>query len=338
MYKKIFSLLRISQRFEIFLERRVFARESAVFAHASLVVQFFYIVLIFYAFRALTSLDWPRPVAHFDPLWPIFWADYLPYQAMLILVHAFLFGGALCAAHFARYPSARIVAFLGALFYVSFENSFNSTNPPFYSLLYVLFWFMFLPRVKETSEDTPPETRKRFLLIFWITQFTVLSTYTMSGFGKLYDAGYDIITQRGITVFSPYALAYYIADWIPRFDQTSLLGPFIIEHPLFGWLPMLITLYLLVFSVWIAFKPDLHRIWAFGLLMFHVMVYLTMSLAFSESLLVLLLLFYASPFQMPHTPWRSMLVGLPLFGWLFNRLIFISSRVSEKKVFRNIST
>lgn len=307
-------------RFESFLARRIFYHEEAAFAHATLAVRFFYIVLALYAFRALSMLSWPRPSGHFDPIWPIFWADYVPFTTAHVLVYVLLFTGALTAAHFFRYRSARIAALLGTLMYVAFENSFNSTNPPFYSLLYVLFWFVFLPRIGAGELDTPSSSRKKFLLVFWITQFMVFSTYTMSGIGKLYDAGRDILTARGITVFSPEALAYYIADWIPRFDQVSVLGPLIVRHPMLGWVPMLITLYLLLFSVWAAFKPNIHRLWAFGLLMFHVMVYLTMALAFTESVLVLLLLLYASPFQNAHMPLRKRLGDIPLFGRAVNAL------------------
>ena len=52
---------------------------------------------------------------------------------------------------------------------------------------------------------------------------------------------------------------------------------------------------------------------------FHGMVYLTMPIDFTYSMLLLAILFWRSPFQRPEGPWRAFLGTLPLLGWCAKR-------------------
>lgn len=302
----------------LFLEHKIFADEARSFEKAHSLVRLSYAVLVYYSFYAFVTLDWQMARPHFSPIWSLTWAHYVPYEIALNAVRFFFLGGMLLGAHLYRHRAARIVAFLALFQYVSFENSFGGINPGYYPLLYPFFWFLFLPDIPK-SEMLSGDQRKSFLLVFWITQLFALAAYTMSGIGKLYDAAGDILAGRDITVFSPYALAYYIADWIPRLQREAILSDFFIDHPLLGFPVMLFTLYLFMFSAWVAFRPLLHRMWALLLIIFHIMVHLTMALPFSESILVLLLLFYDSPFQRP-AKWQEVLAHIPPFEWIGNRL------------------
>ena len=82
---------------------------------------------------------------------------------------------------------------------------------------------------------------------------------------------------------------------------------------------MLACVYLELFAFWAAFRPSLHRWWAAGLILFHVGVYLLMSIAFSQAVLLVGLLFLASPFR-GEEPVRGVVVKqLPVLSWLLRK-------------------
>ncbi len=248
------------------------------------------------------------------PLWSIFWARWVSYNVAVAVVRSLYVLGSLAGALFPLNLMARLAVFLGILEYHAFISSFEQPNHQMYPWLYTAFILLFLPRNSQTVGG-----KRMFLLVVWAAQAFFLLTYSMGGVSKLYWA--VVQTFRGdISAFHPMAFAYQIAGWMIQAGEAGILGGFILKHPWVGWFPYLLMIYLQTFALLAAFRPRLHRLWAWGLVCFHIGTQVTMGIYFYESILLLLVLFFDTPFAPRGLSWRDIFDDLPLFGILIRKL------------------
>lgn len=276
------------------------------------IVQYFYYHLAFLAVLFLPWWDNFLTRANFSPLWPIAWAGYTTFPAAVNIVRVTFLIGTFAGAFFYRHRLGRIAAFLGIVQFHTLESSFGQPNHQWYPWLYIALLFLFLPDAWGGRGQTR-EDRKKFLIIFWGAQALFLLTYSMAGLGKFWGALQQFAASQP-NAFSPNAFALQIADWSTLMQSRPLLAPFFVAHPLAGWPLYLGALYLQLFAVAAAFRPAIAKLWALGLILFHIGTYLTMDIYFLPPILLLLLLFFDSPFRDPRTAWRNVLFDLPLIG------------------------
>lgn len=284
------------------------------FSKAKMLVPFFYYVIFFIAFSKLEGLNYAiaHPPDIFLPRWPIFWALYTGYSgAATIIFVAFVFS-ALIGAYLYRVRTARIIALVGMLQYHAFLSSLGGPNHQYDLWVWAALLFVFLPDAWGVHNQTP-ETRKKFLLVFWGAQAFVLLTYSMSGIGKVYGALVQLLHGEAHG-FSIDAAALHISSLLYAMQETTVLGPLIVQFPILGWLPFVGVIYLELCSFFIAFRPGLHRTWAFALILFHIGTYLTMRAIFAAPTILLLILFFTSPFAKPNVSWRKQIYELPFLG------------------------
>lgn len=291
-----------------------FRRQSESFHAARAVVRCYYAALLFMAVATLR--DWP---AYLDrqqllPLWPVCWLTAVPLRAGMLGILAGYLAGAFLGAVFPGQRIARALAFVGLIEFVALDNSFGKISHHYHLWVLTAFLLVFLPPL---PARTPARgTRQRFLLVFWACQAIVLLTYSMSGVGKLGGAIVQIC-QGQPSILAPNGLASVIADRLLQTNSGSWLGGWLIAHPWAGWPLLLTSIYLEMFAVWVAFRPALHRWWAAGLILFHIGVYLSMTITFTQTVLLLGLLLLASPFQ-GATPTVCGTIGqLPVFSWVW---------------------
>ena len=174
--------------------------------------------------------------------------------------------------------------------------------------------FVLLPRGwAHPAPRTGRALRQGTLLVFWTAGAVVLLSYTMSGVGKLGGALYQLARLQP-NAFAPGALGAHIAQRLLQTDSQSLLGAWIIEHPWLTWPAMPFAVYLELFSVLVAFRPEWSRPWAVALVIFHIGNYFTMTIAFPPSCFLLALFFFRPPFDPGRVGWRRAVFGVPLFG------------------------
>jgi hypothetical protein len=94
----------------------------------------------------------------------------------------------------------------------------------------------------------------------------------------------------------------------------------VVQYPLLGWPLHIGVIYFELFSIVIAFRPGLHRLWGLLLIAFHIGTILILSFSFTVNILLLALLFVMSPFHPRNQTRQQLLLQLPLFGDL-HRLI-----------------
>lgn len=273
---------------------RAVYRQTESFRAARIVVRCYYVVVLFFA--AATMQDWSGYLDRREvlTLWPVWWLDAAPVRAGMLGILGGYLAAAVLGAVFPDRRWARTLVFVGLLEFVALDNSFGKINHNHHLWVLTAFLLMFLP---DTSAWTANRaTRQRYVTILWSCQAMVLLTYTMSGLGKAIGAIYQLFAGQN-NILMPTGCASIIADRLLQTHSTSWSGPWLLAHPWFGWPLMLACVYLELFAFWAAFRPSLHRWWAAGLILFHVGVYLLMSIAFSQAVMLVGLLFLASPFR-----------------------------------------
>jgi hypothetical protein len=298
----------------------LFRGQSRAFIHAYWMIKIYYGVLLFFPVASLP--DWPGLLARatLNPLWPVAWLRLVDLRSGVLAILIFYLSGAFLGAIFPGQRWARALTFLGVFEFYAFENSFGKINHSMHLWVLTAFIFIFLPHL-ERANQTPRSLRQRFLIIFWGCQAILLLAYTMSGLGKLVGGFYQIFAGQ-IHIFLPGAFSMVVAERLQQTASASLLGPWLIAHPLAGWPFMLADLYLQFFSFWAAFRPALHRFWAIALILFHIGSYLFLAINFAPMALLVAILLLNSPFVRPTDGWREALCDLPLFGILFRRCVF----------------
>lgn len=279
-------------------------------------IRFFYYALCFLSVQTLINLEYVITTGsgNFSPRWPVFWAAYTSYTATAEIVYGLFFVTALFSAFFFYRWWGRAVGFLGLLEFQALYESFGATLHHWDLWLWAAFFFVFLPDFRRERSNAP-DAQEKFLTIFWGVQAFVLLSYSMAGMWKILGAMRQYIDGQ-VTIFSPESPALHVAmQFIHQLnDPPSLLGPFIIYHPLFAWPAFIAVLYLQFFAFWIAFKPNLHRLWTLGLVLFHVGVYLVLRIPLTQYIFMPLVLLADSPFRNADVRWWQVMYELPIFG------------------------
>jgi len=303
IFKSIFSLSFIDDA----------SQKPQAFERAKIAVQNFYYLQVPIAFINLMKIGAVDPErSGFLPIWPMTWAGSMPYSDTAKIVAIFYVAVALLSCIFWNKRISKILVFLGIFQVHALDSSFGYINHFYYLLLYACFIFMFLPNTKH-NENFNIETAKKFLVVYWGALAAILMTYTLSGMWKIYWGVVTIIA--GIPgSFSPYTFSEHVAKKTIIESRDYFFSDFVISNPFLVWFSYLGTIYLEFFSIWVAFKPNLYKIWGLVLIFLHVGILLVMGIPFFESLLVLCILMLNSPFTEGFPTIPQIISDLPLVG------------------------
>jgi hypothetical protein len=299
--------------------QEIFRAQTAAFARARSLVRCYYIGL--FCFTLVLLPDWPGVLERKAPvtLWPVAWLGWMDLRMGIALVLILYLAGALAGVALPGKRWARALAFLGLFEYVALNNSFGKIGHSLHVWVLTAGVLIFLPDDANRGEKTSRTTRQKFLTVFWACQALLLLVYAMAGLGKLAGAVYQLAIGQN-NAFMPGALAAIVAERLVETNSRSLLGPWLVGHPLCGWPLMLGDIYLQLFSFCVVFRPTVQRAWAFGLIVFHIGSYLLLTINFAQNALLLALFFFNTPFLAQPAGWRRTLADLPLVGAVLRRL------------------
>lgn len=255
----------------------------------------------------------PQTTIEFIP--PLAWLTLVDFPTAITIIRLFFIVASLLATIVPQWRWVRILAFISALEFVSLYFSVLLLDVDWYVWLLTSFMLIFLPGGWGNPVKLPNLERQKFLLVFWSCQAIVLLTYFMAGIGKLYGA-FKQISAGQTNLFDPQAGALHIADRLVVTYDTSPFGPWVAEHYLLVWPFFLGSVYLMLFSLYVAFKPSLHRLWGIALILFHISNYLTINIGFGAHILLNALLFILSPFALDIS-WKKTVLDIPLLGYIF---------------------
>lgn len=294
-----------------------FARHRDNFLAAERSVRLFYAVALFAASSRLDSWRVARLTPPLEPPWPLAWTtDW--NSSMMDLVIGSALALSLSALLKPRSRALRTLAFAGLLAFAALENSFGKISHSWHALLGIAFILIFLPDGGASANRSATQ-RQRYLLVFWSAQALFLEFYSLSGMWKALLAGRQWLAGE-IHTFHPQAMANQISVITLQTGSEGPAGAFMIEHPLWGWLPYVAAVYFELFALWAAFRPPLQRFWGAALILMHIGIQATMGIRFHWNILLLAVFVVASPFAPRRTNWRAAGEALPLFGWLATAL------------------
>jgi len=290
---------------------QIFDRHRRAGLRLEPLVRIAYVLLVHWYVTRLAEL---RPLLNPpDPSlrWPAAWMAWVGPELGGPLVLALGLGGALLAVALPERRSVRFLAFFGLLEVLALKYSFGKIHHAMHGWLFVSFLLVWLPAAWPSKAR---RDRQHALFVWSAAQVGLALTYSLAGLGKLLGTVYQAVRGEP-TPLHPSALARHMADRLQQTDAESLLGPWMIEHGAWLWPLMLGTVYLQLFALQAAFRPTLHRAWGVGLIGFHVVSILTLTIDFNPNIPLLGLLFVASPFA-PPLRLGELVAELPWVGYL----------------------
>ena len=282
------------------------------------IVRIFYVFLLFFAMTRISVWQQYQTLEPVDPLWPVWWLNAVDAQAGARVILTGGFVAAVLGAFFCEHRWARVAVFLGLLEYLGLKYSFGRIYHSMHLALTFSFLFIFLPRHWARPGAADRLTRQMTLRVFWCCQAFILMAYSMAGLGKIGGAIYQMFMGQ-IHALHPQALALHAAERLLQTNSSSLLGEWVIEHPLWGWPLMVGMMYIQFFSIWAAFRPSLHKLWGIGLILFHIGNSLILNINFHANIFLIAVFLLYSPFQSERFSWRRAAIDLPLFGAMLRR-------------------
>ncbi len=273
----------------------------------------------------------PLTRPHYEPLWPLQWVHLLPSDPELItnIVRWFFLCTALLGLLWYRHGWARCLVFLGVWQAHALESYFSlEPNHQWYPWVYCSLILVFLPD-KAWLPDPSRAVRYRFLLVIWWAQAMSLLIYTMAGLWKVITIFWQIGMGQ-ISGLSPYALSLQVARWLPQLQTEAPLGAFVINYPYVVWPAYLAVQYLQVTAIWAMVRPSLQKLYAVELILFHIGTYLIMGISFHPFILLVIAMFFRSPFMPEKTSWRQILHDLPGIGLI--------ASIIEKRIWPRLRT
>ncbi len=316
----IYKLRTILENWLPFPDIKSFAATSHPFLLASHLVRFYYVATFFlsiYIFQGWdTSLGNATAIS---PLWPLWWINFIPFPVAMYVIRGFFLTSSLFTAVYPERRLLRLMTFIGLLEFVSLYVSVWMADVDWYPWILVAFLLIFLPDGWGRDENYPTAEREKFLLVFWGCQAILLLTYSMSGLGKIIGSFSQILYGQ-VNSFAPEAVARHVASRIFITDSSTILGPWLIDHYWIAWPFFVAAIYLMLFSIFAAFRTILQRPWAIGLILYHLGAYLAMGISFFINIFLVSILLLYSPFQ-TNTTFKKTIRELPLIGWFINKFL-----------------
>lgn len=283
-------------------------------------IKFFYYLVLGFAFVSLTTVANYSSDIVILPQWPVYWTTYFSVSEIdsLNIISLFLLLSTFLASLRTDFQLFRIATFVGTLELVAFNMSFGNINHHSEHLLVLVsFMLIFLPN--KLDQKISSQTKIRLLAVYLGCQALILLTYTLSGFWKIES----ILSQTQIgeaTSLHPKALAYQVASRLIETNSSSILGDFIIKNYFIGWPLYLGSIYIEACSLFILFKPKVQKLWAAALILFHVFIFLTMTIPFILNVFCLFIFFTGSPYKLKTFNLKEFVSELPLLGFIIKKL------------------
>ena len=302
----------------------VFFNQTRSFYLAFLIVRFFYAMQFFYLDKLYAQwLRW-RNKEVLDLIWPLFWKDLIGTARTVDIIIVLYTLGLGLAVLFTGNRWYRFIAFLGLLLCAAFDNSFGKINHGWHASVMIAFVFLFLPDGNQDHLFSRRILRQKFLSVFITAQASLLMIYSLAGFWKILTA-IDQALRGQMHAFSMNGFAYLVADRLVTTETEALLAFDIISRPWLARFLMFIAIYFEFFALWILARPSLHFFFGLGLIAVHLGSVLTLSIQFSNNILLIALFLLCSPFAFTKITFKQRIMALPPLDLLF-RLWYVMTK------------
>ncbi|MFY9255686.1 MAG: hypothetical protein WAO83_19685 [Fuerstiella sp.] len=264
-------------------------RQTQSFVQTTFVVRAFYALLTAHCFVSLRDWQlWFATPLNLKPVWATFWltSTTAPTIWAITTVFALILCG-LCA--WLPKTHLRIAAAILLFMHFAIEDSRDTIRHGEHGLLWVSVILAFLPN------DRCSERRRqvRYQRVFYLAQSMILLFYGMAGGVKVLTA--IVQGMRGERTFlNPDAAALVISEWLQRGEGTSLLGSWMIHHPIVAWGGLLASVVVELACLIAIVSHRIRPLVAVGLIGMHVSIGLIMDVWFPENVALLAILLLAA--------------------------------------------
>ena len=300
-----------------------FQRQS--YDRAGLIVRVFYAISVLWAVEAISA--WARftTVETVDPLWPAaWWFHRVSVGTGVGIVFGAYLVVSMVVALVPQQRLARVAYAFMLLQYMALVNTSLKINHSFHVWFFVSVVLVLLPKGPWRSSRRTGD-RQYFLTVVWVALLVPLFFYTLTGFWKVV-AVIQALDQGAVSALDRGGFSYIVANRILQSNQPTVLGEFFVRNETIGWALFLGTVYLELFSILIAFRPRLHRLWGLGLIFFHAGTNLAMGFTFVQSIVFLGLFLVCSPFAPDRLEIKDTILDLPVLYFARRQLRAIRRR------------
>ena len=267
------------------------------------IVKFSYLFFLFALFVQLFADKYDANSYMIDPLWPMKPFSSIPAGYLVLFFQLNLFVSFLFLCFKTNHKFLKVYVFIIYFLYMAFNNSFGKINHGQYLALMILFCFMFIPT------KSKKDYQKKTIFTFATAQFFLLMAYSLTGAWKLLWGIIEFFTKE-VSLFSPLSFRNVIITQY-QFVEPTIIGAWFLEHYYIGWVMYLAVVYIEICSVFIFFKPNLHKIWGVLLLSLHLGIHFVLQVNMFSAPLYIGLLLIMSPFYFK-TDVKTTLLSLPV--------------------------
>lgn len=231
----------------------------------------------------------------FLPVWSVKWISLDNWEVTIQFIFLSFLGFALLGlVLWQKFRWIRIGVSLSLFFYVSLISSFGKVDHYMHVMVLSSFLLIFIPNSGKKKQEV-----NDYYKVFFGIQTLILLTYFVSGFFKLYGI-LDQEIQGVPSALSFDSLAYNMSKTTLASETNYFLKDFVLSNKNLLSPILLITGYLAEFlSIYVIFKPNLHRLWGLVLILLHTGILLTVGPDFTMQILMVGIFLMFSPFN-PH--------------------------------------
>ena len=231
----------------------------------------------------------------FEPIWSLKWMTSIKNWELFVrlILCFFLISSFIGVLIWRRSKLSRIAIFFSLFLYLSLISSFGKIDHYLHISLLCSFILIFVPSSISTNSKLMNEI---FPKIFFGIQTFILITYFTSGFFKILG----ILEQELLglkSALSPDSLAQNLSKTSLATNADSFLQSFILNSPSFVFSVVLVFGFLIeFFSIYVIFRPKLHRIWGVLLILLHTGILLSVGPDFTYQIFIIGIFIFFSPF------------------------------------------
>ena len=284
------------------------------FTHASAqiitITRFFYLFITFYIYSSSSSiLKFGQKIPQ-DPLWPIAILGeeiFVGHGASLFI---FSFVTALAASILPASLLFRAATFLSLFFITAFNNSFGSISHSMHFVVFVSFLFIFLPNQIKNNNYLTRTDRLSAIAVFWWIQSILLLSYTLAGTLKVLSTGTGLFVTDGL-------MRTVLTRAIPNGGSPLAFEQIVSNNSLVTQFFYLGNIYIQLISIFVLFRPNLHKLYGCVLIMFHFGTFILLQIKFTPHIIIWGLFFVMSPLAPKSFSLLDTLKALPIVGLIF---------------------
>jgi predicted DCC family thiol-disulfide oxidoreductase YuxK len=291
-------------------------RSPATFTSMSnkvqVIVQFFYLFLCFNTYQMSTKIIDIGNRIPSSPLWPVEFLGQGFFEGNGLILLISLFFVTLMASVFPLSFLLRLFSFLGVFLVSAFQNSFGAIAHGLHFLMFVSFAFLFLPTNGSVRKTTKRETSMRYISVFWFVQIILLFSYSLAGIWKLEATGWAVFSSETM-------MNTVVNRALQNGGSPIVMEKLVASNMLSSQIFFVFNLCIQLFSVFVFFRPSLHKLYGTALCLFHLGTYLILQITFPQHVIIWGLFFILSPFSPARLNFIYILQSIPFIQFLFNR-------------------